>query len=332
MDSLPHLRYLIAGELRRDFIITGGAKAHLDIPGGSLMYAAAGFAVWESGAGLLGRVGSDYPVQWLQEMERRGFDCRGIQILPEPLDLRSFTAYAEDGTLSREDALKHFGRIGLPFPQAMMGYNSKPLPLPPLYLRAADLPAEYLDCTAAHLCPLDLESHSLLLALLAHTQVTTITLEPHPAYMDADFLGRMPTLLKGVTALLVSEKKLSRLFMGRITDLWQMAEAAAGFGVEFVVIQRGAQGQYLYNAQNQTRWVVPAYPVKRVDPTGAGDAFCGGFLAGFGANYDPLTAVMWGNISASLTLEGSGAFFALDAMPELAQRRLESLQQMVRKI
>ena len=69
-----------------------------------------------------------------------------------------------------------------------------------------------------------------------------------------------------------------------------------------------------------------------LDPTGAGDAFCGGFLAGFIKDFDPLQAALHGNISASLTLEGSGPFYPLDAMPGLAEARRRSLAEIVRQV
>ena len=54
-------------------------------------------------------------------------------------------------------------------------------------------------------------------------------------------------------------------------------------------------------------------PIRRAlaDPTGAGDAFCGGFLAGYRQTYDPVQAVLHGSVSASLVVEGSGAFLCL---------------------
>jgi ribokinase len=63
-----------------------------------------------------------------------------------------------------------------------------------------------------------------------------------------------------------------------------------------------------------------------------GDSFCGGFIAGLHQDYDPLRAVLCGNISASLTIEGSGAFHALEALPGLAQARLDSLARTVRQV
>ncbi len=80
------------------------------------------------------------------------------------------------------------------------------------------------------------------------------------------------------------------------------------------------------------RWEIPAYPARVVDPTGAGDAFCGGFLAGYEATYDPLQGVLYGNVSASIVIEGTGPFYALDVLPGLPQARLEVLQGAYRKI
>jgi hypothetical protein len=237
METHPLLRFLIAGELCRDFIITPGGKAYLDIPGGSLMYSTVGLAVWENGVGLLGRVGSDYPPQWMEELSRRGFDCRGIRSTPEKMDVRSFTAYAADGAVNRENPLRYFDQIGLPFPASLMGYNSKPAPLPPLYIRAADLPKDYLDAIAAHLCPLDFENHSLLLALLAQSGVSTITLDPHPDYMDAEYWDRIPALFRGVTAILVSETQFRPLGDGgNHCQFWRAGcgHPARGAGAVFV--------------------------------------------------------------------------------------------------
>jgi ribokinase len=69
-----------------------------------------------------------------------------------------------------------------------------------------------------------------------------------------------------------------------------------------------------------------------VNPTGAGDAFCGGFLVGYRKTFDPLEAVLYGNIAASLVVEGSGPFYALAALPGLAEARLLALKEAVRRL
>src|SRR5512135_1008891 len=94
-NTLPLLRFVIAGRLQRNYVITPQNKALLDIPGGGLLYAAAGLAAWESGIGLVGRIGEDYPQDWLADIARRGIDVRGIHILPEAIDLRYFLAYPD---------------------------------------------------------------------------------------------------------------------------------------------------------------------------------------------------------------------------------------------
>jgi hypothetical protein len=49
-------------------------------------------------------------------------------------------------------------------------------------------------------------------------------------------------------------------------------------------------------------------------------------------NYDPLEAAMYGNVSASLNIEGSGPFYALDVVPGLARARLASLRDIIREV
>jgi ribokinase len=72
--------------------------------------------------------------------------------------------------------------------------------------------------------------------------------------------------------------------------------------------------------------------VEIYDPTGAGDAFCGGFLAGYRRTFDPVQAAVYGNISASLVIEGQGPFYALDALSSLAEARFEALLPSVREV
>ena len=55
-------------------------------------------------------------------------------------------------------------------------------------------------------------------------------------------------------------------------------------------------------------------------------------MAGYCKNYDPLEGVLYGNISASLKLEGSGPFYPMDVLPGLAEARLNVLKDMVREV
>jgi sugar/nucleoside kinase (ribokinase family) len=333
-------RFLIAGLLQREFILLPSGQALLDVPGGNMLYAGVGLALWEPAPppGLVARVGEDYPQEWLEEFTRRGLDMRGVRVLPQSVDVRFFAAYTNRTTRFIDDPVAHFARQGLPFPRALLGYRAPASSidsrtrLSPVSLRQMDLIPEFVDASAAHLCPIDYLTHSLLPAVLRQAEVTTVTLDPSPGYMNSTYWNDVPALITGLTAFLPAEEDLCALFQGRSQDLWEMAEALAVYGCEIIVIKRGERGQLLYDAASHTRWEIPAYPARLVDPTGAGDAFCGGFLAGYRSSYDPIQAALYGNISASLVVEGIGPFYALDALPGLAQARLDALRQSVRKI
>ncbi len=333
-------RFLIAGQLNRSYVLLPSGAPLLDVPGGNALFAAVGLAIWEPDPppGMVARVGEDYPQEWLETFARRGLDTRGVRVLPEAVDVRSFWAFADRTTRLDDDPVAHFARLGLPFPKALLGYrNSRDkldsrTNLLPTSLRQGDIPADFLDASGAHLCGLDYLTHSVLPAVLRQAELTTITLDPSPGYMNPTYWSDMPALITGLTAFLPSEEEVRKLFQGRSNDLWEMAAALAAYGCEIIVIKYGERGQLLYDAATRTRWEIPPYPGRLVDPTGAGDAFCGGFLAGYRRTYDPLQAALYGNISASLVIEGSDPFYALDSLPGLPEARLEALRQSVRKV
>lgn len=340
MEDNASPRYIIAGQLRRDFILFPNGTALVDVPGGNALYAAIGLAVWEPSAspGILARVGQDYPQEWLKSWADKGLNVRGVRILTEPVDARYFCAFTDQTNHSSKDPVAHFARQALPFPRALLGYRNTTLPLDsrtrllPTSLRQGDIPADYLDATSAHLCPIDYLTHNVMPAILRQSGFTIITMDPSPGYMTPTFWGDMPALLTGLTAFLPSEEEIYALFGGRFRDPWEMALALAGFGCEIIVIKRGERGQLLYDATTHTRWEIPSYPARVLNPIGAGDAFCGGFLAGYRKTFDPLEAVLYGNISASLVVEGHEWTFALEALPGLAEARLSNIRQTARKI
>ena len=330
--------FIVAGRLAREFLLPPTGQPLLDVPGGSLLYAAGGLSIWEKAVGLLGRVGEDYPRAWLKELEGRGLDLQGIRILPQGIDLRSFIAYNEKFEVSRGAPVSQFARRGLPFPKNLLGYQSPPdvqkdakkqdglAPIP------IEIPHDYLEARAVHLCPLDFMSHNQLAHVFKTASVNTITLDPSPGYMNPSFYKELRAVLSGLTAFLPSEEELRALFWGETHDLWEMAAALGDYGCEIIVVKRGARGQMVYDVSGKHKWEVPAFSSRVADPTGAGDAFCGGFLAGYKITYDPLQAALYGNISASLKVEGSGAFYPLETLSGLAEARLRALKDWVREV
>jgi sugar/nucleoside kinase (ribokinase family) len=332
------INLVIAGRLHRDTLLPAIGRPLIDVPGGNLLYAATGAAVWGVSVGLLARVGEDYPQEWLEQFKEHGLDPRGVQILPEALDLRFFQASLDLQTVQHTNPLSHFARLGLPFPKSLLGYqppldaDDDRMAASPASPRPEDIPPEYLEVHSVHLCPLDFLTHTRLHSAFRQAGVTTLTLDPSPGYFTGPAREKVRSLVHGLTAFLPDEQELRRFFWGQSSDLWEMAEEVASFGCELVVVKRGAHGQMLFDARARKRYEIPAYPARTVDPTGAGDSFCGGFLAGYQSSYDPLQAVLLGNISASLAIEGSGAFHVLSALPGLAQARLDSLRRVVQRV
>jgi sugar/nucleoside kinase (ribokinase family) len=330
--------FVIAGRITREFVLPPLGKPLLDTAGGSALYAAGGLLPWEGQVGLLARIGEDYPRPWLKDIEARGIDIRGIQILKQGLDLRAFRAYNDNFELTHGTPVSQFARRELTFPKILLGYqepleaqkdSKKPDVLSP---RPAEIPSDYREARAVHLCPMDFVSHNQLFTAFKTGSVSTITLDPSPGYMSPPFFRDLRVLLSGLTAFLPSEQELRGLFWGESHDLWEMAAAVGDYGCEIVVVKRGGHGQLVYDVNSKRKWELPAYPSRPADPTGAGDAFCGGFLAGLRKTYDPLQAALYGNVSASLKVEGSGAFYPLEVMSGLAEARLAALKDLVRTV
>lgn len=330
--------FAIAGKLTREYLLPPVGSPILDSPGGNLLYAAGGLAVWDKSIALLARVDAEYPREWLEDLEQRGFEIDGIRMLPENIDLRSFIAYNDVNERSNSSAVSHFARRQLTFPKSLLGYH------PPDEARkdprepdadspaALDVPKEYRGIRYVHLCPFDIISQSQMANLFKGGSDQAVSLDPSPSYMKPALWRNLRVVLQGVTAFHPSEEELRALFWGETNDLWEMAQQISEYGVEVIVVKRGPLGQLVYDAMGKHRYEIPAYSSRLADPTGAGDAFCGGFLAGFHQTNDPLMAALYGNVSASLKVEGSGPFYPLDVMPGLAEARLHALKEIAREI
>lgn len=328
--------YLFLGALNRDFILPPRGRPLLDVPGGPVVYAAAGAALWGAKVGLVARVGEDFPRQWLDDLTARGWDLAGVRVLPHPLEARRVLVYDDEGERTAGPPLGAFARRGVPLPKALLNYAPPPrtaFDAPTLYsLRLSDLPVPMTAVRGAHFCPHDFVTHSLLPAAMRTAGVPFITLEPAPDYMDARFFDRLPSLMSGLQVVIVREKVLRALFLQQTGDLWHMAATLGQWQVEYVVIRRSRGEMWLYDARGDRRWVLPGYPVRRVDPTGVGDAFAGAFLATYRETLDPVRAVARGAATASVALETRGALALLETLPELLHARAAMIEQAARQV
>jgi len=331
-------RYIFVGGMREDYFITHDGRVYLDILGGNAIYSAVGARLWSDSVGIVSRIGSNYPAQWIESLQDAGFDTQGIVQLPQPQDTRTFYAYTSEETRVDTNPAAHFLRVGQPLPKKLLDYRSSTegqddrKEFDPLAIRPDDLLASIKNARAVHLSPAHYLSHTTIPLRLREWNVPLVTIDPSTRYMDPTFRTEVAVIIRDLNAFLPSLMEASAFFRPAEPSIWEMAEAFGEMGCRIVVIKCGAEGQYVWDQVSRQRRHIPAYPVKIIDVTGAGDSYCGGFLVGLAETGDPVEAALHGAISSSITVEGIGPFYALDTLPGLTKARLDSLRPSVRII
>jgi ribokinase len=89
-----------------------------------------------------------------------------------------------------------------------------------------------------------------------------------------------------------------------IDNAKKCAEKLLGYGIRRVIITLGSNGSLLAGKDGMEH--LPAFPVKSVDSTGAGDAFIGSFAVFLGEGLPEREAVRRANLYAGLSTTGVG--------------------------
>jgi pfkB family carbohydrate kinase len=194
------------------------------------------------------------------------------------------------------------------------------------------LPDIYKEAIAAHICALPFSSLTIWSSDLKKTSIKTTSIEPADELIHKNQFHKLSSFIHGFTISIIKENQLRNLYMNPKAGLWEMIENFASIGNEIVVIRQGQMGQLVYDTLEKKRWHIPAYPAKLINPTGIADAYCGGFLAGYCRNFDPLEAAVYGNVSASMVMDGIGIVHPLKAMDGLSTARLNKVKGNVRRI
>lgn len=140
---------------------------------------------------------------------------------------------------------------------------------------------------------------------LAHQAGKKTILNPAPANTE------IPADLLSMTDLIVPNETESELITGiKITDEKSMAasvEYYERFGIKNVIITIGEHGSYV--SLNGEGKIIPAFKVKAVDTTAAGDTFIGALSAILETDFSNLyEAVTYASRASSLTVQKVGAF------------------------
>ena len=91
-----------------------------------------------------------------------------------------------------------------------------------------------------------------------------------------------------------------------LVDPPEIVASLRAHGVGVVVIKLGRDGCYVADADGGQ--VVPGFEVEQVDATGAGDAWCAGFLRGLLEGSSPLEAARLGNAVGACCVQAVGAY------------------------
>jgi ribokinase len=86
----------------------------------------------------------------------------------------------------------------------------------------------------------------------------------------------------------------------------RIASALLNAGVDSVVLKMGSCGVYLSSANNSSR-IIPAFPVKAVDTTAAGDAFNGAFATALMLGMEQAEGARFAVAAAAISVTRSGA-------------------------
>lgn len=104
----------------------------------------------------------------------------------------------------------------------------------------------------------------------------------------------------------------------------ELVRRLADAGARIVALRMGAEGSLVYDGAHI--YHVPAIPVAVVDPTGAGNAYCGAFLARVVQTGDVLTAARWGAVAASFLIEQIGLPPINERLRTEANERLKKVE------
>ncbi|EJY55729.1 PfkB domain-containing protein [Alicyclobacillus hesperidum URH17-3-68] len=129
--------------------------------------------------------------------------------------------------------------------------------------------------------------------------------------------------LRGVDVLVMNETEAAALIgtvpQGLDGD-WSVLDSLAGIGIAIVVVTLGAQGLVCWQRGGLIR--LPAFPVRAIDTTAAGDTFIGAFAAAFDER-NLVRALRFGAAAAALAVTRPGAQAAVPMYSEI-ERMLET--------
>ncbi len=287
-------RLLVVGSVAIDWVITPRAERPEAVGGSGTFFSMA--ASYLAPVRLVGVVGRDFPERAIADLRNAGVDLEGLEIV--------------DGKTFRWKGSYHANMNGRDTLDTQLGVFADFKP---------KLPASYR--TSQYLFLANIQPDLQLEVLEQIERPRVVGLDTMNLWIDI----AKPSLLRvlaRVDALLINEEEAMQLTGEH--NLVKAARAVQRLGPKSVVVKRGEYGALLFHGDDM--FSAPALPLDEVaDPTGAGDAFAGGFMGWLARTDDPhgeqlRTAMIYGSALASFCVQG----FSYDALLGLDASRIQA--------
>jgi sugar/nucleoside kinase (ribokinase family) len=276
------------GHFAVDSILLPERKTPFVVLGGSVTYVSLAARRLDARVSVISKVGSDFPEAYRWWLGQEGIDLSNVLKAEETrttrFELKYNTDFA-DRDLRSECRVSPIGVEEIPDPPRAKAVHIGPIAGEVAY----DLVEKLRNCGEV----MSFDPQGLVRRFDENGNVTLGPL------MDKRVLG-----LVDVFKSSLSEVQAVTGF----SELERAVKAIHDHGVKIVIITLGSNGAAV--SVEHTIHNVPAYkPEKLVDPTGAGDAFVGGFLAEYVRGEDCSWCSCVGAAVASLVVEGVGPTF-----------------------
>ena len=293
---------LVVGSVALDSVETPFGKAD-DVLGGSATFISAS-ASHLTKVSVVGVVGSDYPMEKLEPLKKRGVDFSGLE-KAEGDSFRWRGRYRHDLN-SAETLETHLGVFSRFSPKIPEKLRSSPY----LFLGNID-PRLQLDVLSQVTKP----------KLIACDTMNFWIQSRRPELLE--LLGRVDMVtLNDAEARQLTEK----------ANLVQAAQWIMARGPRHVIIKKGEHGAFMFT--EKSIFFAPAFPLESVfDPTGAGDSFAGGFI-GYLTRCDNLDdanmrrAVIYGSALGSFAVEK----FSIERLMSLTRSEVDARVRQLREL
>lgn len=289
-----------------DDIVFPDGRTEMAVLGGGGPQTAFGMRLWSDRVGMTGSVGYDLPATAQAWLDGMGVDTAGLHRSPDLPTLRAWQIYEEDGR--RSQVWRHAElRAGI---QLRIAFDQ----LPPAYRAAKGF----------HL-GVHPENPALDFVHALRANGLTVSVE---TFRHADRQLSDTELCALVSASNIFSPNLheARTMTGlREPDdlIVKMVDA----GAQIVILRLSEDGSIIHRAETGERWHIPAMATNVVDPTGAGNAWCGAFLVGWETTRDLRTAGLYGAVAASFLVEQVGLPPLGPDYQTEARRRLAAIHQ-----